>query len=127
LVGENGSGKSTLMQIIVGLLKRDAGEVERPERLGYCPQLPMVWEKLTVDEHFELYERAYGLEDAAREQAVIGLLEELVVAVAAIVTALNFTAASWLPMIAGLALIGMIFGAIGALAGAVLDSSPPPI
>ena len=77
LVGENGSGKSTLMQIIVGLLKRDAGEVERPARLGYCPQLPMVWEKLTVNEHFELYGRAYGLEDVVREQAVIGLLEEL--------------------------------------------------
>ncbi len=77
LVGENGSGKSTLMQIIVGLLTRDAGEVERPARLGYCPQLPMVWEKLTVDEHFELYGRAYGLEDVVREQAVIGLLEEL--------------------------------------------------
>jgi hypothetical protein len=45
----------------------------------------------------------------------------LVVAVAAIVTALNFTAASWLPMIAALALIGLIYGAIGALAGAVLD------
>lgn len=44
-----------------------------------------------------------------------------VVAVAALVTALNFTAASWLPMIAGLALIGMIYGAIGALGGAVLD------
>ena len=42
LVGENGSGKSTLMQIIVGLQKRDAGEIERPERLGYCPQVPMV-------------------------------------------------------------------------------------
>ena len=77
LVGENGSGKSTLMQIIVGLLKRDAGEVERPDRLGYCPQLPMVWEKLTVDEHFELYGRAYGMEDAERERAVSGLLEEL--------------------------------------------------
>jgi ABC-2 type transport system ATP-binding protein len=77
LVGENGSGKSTLMQIIVGLLKRDAGEIDRPDRLGYCPQLPMVWEKLTVDEHFELYGRAYGMEDADREQAVVGLLDEL--------------------------------------------------
>ena len=77
LVGENGSGKSTLMQIVVGLLGRDAGNVERPERLGYCPQVPMVWEKLTVDEHFELFARAYGLEDEARDHAVAGLLEEL--------------------------------------------------
>lgn len=45
----------------------------------------------------------------------------LVVAVAAMATALNFTAASWLPMIAALALIGLTYGAIGALAGAVLD------
>jgi hypothetical protein len=45
----------------------------------------------------------------------------IVVTVAAIVTALNFTAASWLPMLAALALIGLIYGAIGALAGAVLD------
>ena len=52
---------------------------------------------------------------------VLSAATALVVAVAAIVTALNFTAASWLPMIAGLALIGMIYGAIGALAGAVLD------
>ena len=77
LVGENGSGKSTLMQIIVGLLKRDAGEVQQPGRLGYCPQVPMVWEKLTVDEHFELFARAYGLDDEARERAVSGLLDEL--------------------------------------------------
>jgi ABC-2 type transport system ATP-binding protein len=77
LVGENGSGKSTLMQIIVGLLKRDEGALERPDRLGYCPQLPMVWEKLKVDEHFELYGRAYGLGDEQRERVVVGLLEEL--------------------------------------------------
>lgn len=77
LVGENGSGKSTLMQIVVGLLKRDAGEVVRPPRLGYCPQVPMLWEKLTVDEHFELFARAYGLDEEQRERSVAALLEEL--------------------------------------------------
>jgi hypothetical protein len=45
----------------------------------------------------------------------------LVVGVSVLVTALNFTAASWLPVIGALALIGLIYGAIGALAGAVLD------
>ncbi|MFP5362429.1 MAG: ABC transporter ATP-binding protein [Thermoleophilia bacterium] len=77
LVGENGSGKSTLMQIIVGLLKRDGGDLERPGRLGYCPQVPMLWDKLTVDEHFELFARAYGLDDRARDTTVGGLLAEL--------------------------------------------------
>ena len=77
LVGENGSGKSTLMQIIVGLLGADAGAVERPERLGYCPQVPMLWDKLTADEHFDLFARAYGLADEARDRAVDGLLKEL--------------------------------------------------
>jgi ABC-type multidrug transport system ATPase subunit len=78
LVGENGSGKSTLMQILVGLLGRDAGSVWlEPGRLGYCPQQPMVWDKLTVDEHFELFALAYGLDKDARERAVEGLLSEL--------------------------------------------------
>ena len=77
LVGENGSGKSTLMQIIVGLLTRDAGEVERPARLGYCPQVPMLWDKLTVDEHFDLFARAYGLEQDAAAASIDALLAEL--------------------------------------------------
>jgi ABC-type multidrug transport system ATPase subunit len=77
LVGENGSGKSTLMQIIVGLSSRDAGVIWREGRVGYCPQQPMVWEKLTVNEHFELFARAYGMDDEARERAVAALLDEL--------------------------------------------------
>lgn len=77
LVGENGSGKSTLMQIVVGMLDRDGGDIERPGRLGYCPQIPMLWDKLTVDEHFELFARAYGMDEAARDRAVAELLAEL--------------------------------------------------
>jgi ABC-2 type transport system ATP-binding protein len=77
LVGENGSGKSTLLQIIVGLLGRDGGTVERPQRLGYCPQVPMLWDKLTVGEHFRLFARAYGLGSKEGERAAHELLAEL--------------------------------------------------
>jgi hypothetical protein len=53
--------------------------------------------------------------------AVLVAASALVVGVAAVVTALNFTPASWPPLLAGLALLAGIYGAIGALAGAVLD------
>jgi ABC-2 type transport system ATP-binding protein len=78
LVGENGSGKSVLMKIIVGLLARDGGEVERGGSLGYCPQEPLVWEKLTVAEHFQLFARAYELDGeraADAEQRMLGELQ----------------------------------------------------
>jgi hypothetical protein len=45
----------------------------------------------------------------------------LLVAVAAAVTALNFSAANWAPLIGSMLLLGMIYAAIGALAGALLD------
>lgn len=77
LVGENGSGKSTLMQIIVGLLDRDGGRVDRPPRVGYCPQLPLLWDKLTVAEHFELFAQAYRLGPVAAKVSREGLLDEL--------------------------------------------------
>ena len=77
LVGENGSGKSTLMQIIVGLLARDAGTVSRSGRLGYCPQQPLLWDKLTVAEHFQLFARAYDLDDDAAATSRGALLDEL--------------------------------------------------
>lgn len=77
LVGENGSGKSTLMQILVGLLTADAGEVDLRGSLGYCPQRPVVFDRLTCDEHFELFGVAYGLTREARRRSQAELYEEL--------------------------------------------------
>ena len=61
LVGENGSGKSTMMKILVGALGRDAGTVEHRGRVGFCPQEPVLYDRLTCDEHFELFGRGYGM------------------------------------------------------------------
>jgi ABC-type multidrug transport system ATPase subunit len=61
LVGENGSGKSTLMRILVGDLAADDGAVHVTGTVGYCPQEPVVYPRLTCDEHFELFARAYGM------------------------------------------------------------------
>ncbi len=45
LIGPNGAGKSTLVRVVLGLLRPDAGKVERAQglRIGYMPQ------KLHVD------------------------------------------------------------------------------
>ncbi len=69
LVGENGSGKSTFMKILVGSLERDGGTVERIGRIGYCPQEPVLYERLTCDEHLELFGDAYGMGQIAMERS----------------------------------------------------------
>jgi ABC-2 type transport system ATP-binding protein len=69
LVGENGSGKSTLMKVIVGALPADEGTVARAGRIGYCPQEPVLYPRLTCDEHFDLYGHAYGITPAAMRTA----------------------------------------------------------
>lgn len=77
LVGENGSGKSTLMQILVGALSADAGVVDVRGSLGYCPQRPVVFERLTCDEHFELFGVAYRMTREERLAAQQRLYAEL--------------------------------------------------
>lgn len=52
--------------------------------------------------------------------AVMGAATVLVLAVSLAVTAIDFSPASWPPFIAGNLLAGLIYGAIGALAGAFL-------
>ena len=77
LVGENGSGKSTLMQLIVGLVGRDSGTIDRPGSLGYCPQQPLLWDKLTAVEHFALFATAYRMNETDALAATRNLMDEL--------------------------------------------------
>ena len=77
LVGENGSGKSTLMKVLVGDLIADAGTVERTESFGYCPQVPVLYERLSCDEHLELFGTAYGLDSGELARSREQLYEEL--------------------------------------------------
>jgi ABC-type multidrug transport system ATPase subunit len=77
VVGENGSGKSTLMQVLVGALEADAGTVERSGGVGWCPQEPLLYDRLTVSETFELFGRAYGMDREAIEEARERLADRL--------------------------------------------------
>jgi ABC-type multidrug transport system ATPase subunit len=77
LVGENGSGKSTFMKVLVGDLTADAGTVERTESFGYCPQAPVLYERLSCDEHFDLFGAAYGLGAGVLARSRGGLYDDL--------------------------------------------------
>lgn len=64
IVGENGSGKTTLLRICAGVLRPDAGQVTRAGRVGYCPQEPALFERLTARDHLVLFGRAVGWDRA---------------------------------------------------------------
>ncbi len=75
IVGENGSGKSTLLKIIVGQWQADKGKVIIEGRIGYCPQEPLLFSQLTVEEHFRYFSAAYGLEENDWQSQYEHLLE----------------------------------------------------
>jgi ABC-2 type transport system ATP-binding protein len=64
LTGENGAGKSTLMKICAGLTRADDGEVTVGGRIGYCPQIPGLFELLTADDHLVMFGRGAGMDRA---------------------------------------------------------------
>ncbi len=68
IVGENGAGKSTLLKIIVGEIKADTGSVKIFGKMGYCPQYPVVFPYLTVEENFYYFATAYGLKKRGMEK-----------------------------------------------------------
>jgi ABC-2 type transport system ATP-binding protein len=73
LIGPNGAGKSTLLSLLAGALEPSAGGVERANgvRVGWVPQRPAFYDRLTARENLELFARLEGADDPAR---VAGLL-----------------------------------------------------
>lgn len=72
LLGPNGAGKSTIIKCIAGLLSF-SGEItvsgignkslEAKRLLGYIPEMPAIYDMLTVKEHLQFVLRAYRMED----------------------------------------------------------------
>ena len=94
LLGPNGAGKTTSFHMIVGLTRPDAGRVfldgtnvtplpmyERARRgIGYLPQEPSVFRKLTVEQNILAILETLDLTAAERTERLRQLLDELGIA-----------------------------------------------
>lgn len=72
LLGPNGAGKSTIIKCICGLLRFQGDisidgfenkSIEAKKRIGYIPEVPVLYDMLTVEEHLEFIARGYNLTD----------------------------------------------------------------
>lgn len=73
LIGLNGAGKSTLLKTILGLLPPLQGQVAvggvtinenhqaYASQIAYIPEVPILYEELTLKEHLEMTALGYGL------------------------------------------------------------------
>jgi ABC-2 type transport system ATP-binding protein len=73
LLGPNAAGKTTTVKMIAGLLRPSAGSIriagygaareaaEMKRVLGYVPDIPFLYDKLTVDETLDFAASVYGL------------------------------------------------------------------
>src|SRR5213592_2346315 len=86
-LGPNGAGKTTTLRMIAGLLKPTAGRIlvnghdlaTDPERakaaLGFIPDRPFIYEKLTAGEFLRFHAGLYALDEALVPARVTEMLE----------------------------------------------------
>jgi ABC-2 type transport system ATP-binding protein len=85
LVGPNGAGKSTFLGLAAGLLTpsdgsvqvagADAGSIEARAATSFLPDLPSLYDDLSLDEHLEYVARLHGVEEW--EERAAELLDRL--------------------------------------------------
>jgi ABC-2 type transport system ATP-binding protein len=64
VIGPNGAGKTTLLSILAGIQTADEGDVTPgPREVGWVPQQPAVYSKLSVAENLRLFARLEHLTD----------------------------------------------------------------
>lgn len=81
LLGPNGAGKSTIIKSIAGLLRYDGGigiqkmsskSLEAKKVFAYVPEIPALFDALTVREHIEYIRKAY--KSSITDEEIEGLL-----------------------------------------------------
>lgn len=75
IIGLNGAGKSTTIKYILGLLRPQKGKIvlnsvelikqptEFKRQIAYIPEVPVLYEELTLKEHLELTMMSYQLDE----------------------------------------------------------------
>ncbi|GAB3060503.1 ABC transporter ATP-binding protein [Virgibacillus ainsalahensis] len=88
LIGLNGAGKSTTIKHIIGLMHAKKGTVsvngqtfqENPasyrNQMAYIPEMPILYDELTLYEHLRLTAMAYDISEAVFEKRLQPLLKE---------------------------------------------------
>jgi ABC-2 type transport system ATP-binding protein len=86
-LGPNGAGKTTSIRMIAGLLRPDAGRIlvnghdlaREPEAakaaLGFIPDRPFIYDKLTAGEFLRFHGGLYGMDGGDTEARITEMLE----------------------------------------------------
>ncbi len=86
-LGPNGAGKTTTLKMLIGLLKPDSGKVniagfdlendptQAKSRIGYVPDIPHLYEKLTPMEFFNFTAEVFRLEKDLARKRISDLIE----------------------------------------------------
>jgi ABC-2 type transport system ATP-binding protein len=86
-LGPNGAGKTTTIRMIAGLLKPTSGRIvvnghdlaldpeDAKASLGFIPDRPFIYEKLTAGEFLRFHAGLYGMDDAGVDGRITEMLE----------------------------------------------------
>ena len=73
VIGPNGAGKTTLLSILAGIQRPDEGIVETAKSVGWVPQQPALYGKLTVRENLTLFARLERVDPAQTVERMLEL------------------------------------------------------